>query len=487
MDIQQARSYIDAESRELAKCEKEITRLYNALAELEAHRTAVLERIKRCRSWLSPIRRLPPELLAQIFALVCTPEFGVYSLDFRLRRTILCTTPTLALTHVSHHWRVTASASARLWSSIRFTLSHKLSEAQTFRVRSLLKLYLTNSRDHALHLTDLCYYPHHESPISNLLSHAISRIAKLDLVEELGVTMPTHSRLPQWLVDALRTAPQLYHVKLHCLDSINLPYHQLTVLEVTNIINARWLARILKLCINLDSLHLQFLQSRSNQVFDMKTHVWMKTLRRLRVQVERPVELVRFLQQISIPLLSSFRISIEGGPGRLSLVSIVDLIRRSQCRLDEFRFQIRSGCMDIPNADLYDLLVLCPELSQLEVDVFRPHCEDMNPGTFVCQLLDVLAPANLHHTPIPSPKLTHLVVSERWTTYNVNPGTVDALLGRLEARIGALRDYRTRVPVSRWKWDLRFGALPDGLEGFRGRIEKLAECGLKLQAPMGYH
>ncbi|KAK7023376.1 hypothetical protein VNI00_016791 [Paramarasmius palmivorus] len=165
----------------------------------------------------------------------------------------------------------------------------------------------------------------------------------------------------------------------------------------------------------------------------------------------------------------------------LSLIPVIDLIHRSECHLDEFRAEIRSGCIDIPHTDLQNFLALCPALSRLEVDVLRPSCEKMTPGTFLCQLLDVLSPANPDQTPIPSPELSYVIVSERWST--LNPERIDALLGRLEARMEVVKDYRARVPVPRWKWDLRFGALPecapDALEGLKGRIEKLAKSGLK--------
>ncbi|KAK7023374.1 hypothetical protein VNI00_016789 [Paramarasmius palmivorus] len=148
--------------------------------------------------------------------------------------------------------------------------------------------------------------------------------------------------------------------------------------------------------------------------------------------------------------------------------------------------KIHHGSVNIPDAELYEFLTLCPELSQLECDVLNPRRKDMVPGTFVCQLLDVLCPANSHQlpipfTPAPNSKLAHVVISERW--FLLDPGAVDRLLGRLEAKVGDLKDYRARVPVPRWKWDLWFGAppecAPEVFQRFKSRIDKLAKSGLK--------
>ncbi|KAK7023379.1 hypothetical protein VNI00_016794 [Paramarasmius palmivorus] len=479
--MQQARSYIEAESLELAKCEKEIARLNDALAKLEAHRVDLVERIERHRSWFSPIRRLPVEILVNILAFVFTPESGTFALDVGLRP---ISAPVLAFTHVSHHWRVVINASPSLWSLIRLRLPYgRINGDQIDQIQSLLIHYLTKSRDHPLHLVNFHCAGYLQdgqiNPIPRLLAPHIPRIAGFDLRGD--VDYPPESRIPKWLADSLRNdiVPKLSDMTIyHAFPEYRiLPCHQLRVLKI--VCTDPWpLEPVpLEICNNLHSLTLHLFSPSRHEMEDL---VEIPSLRRLEIAYCRHADKPAFnLPQFVLPSLSSFRISSYNDSRSLELVT--DLVRRSGCHLEEFTMEIRSGRYNVTDVDLRNFLTSCPELSHFEVVVADPSRKNMHPGAFVCQLLDVLSPVSSYQTPIPSPKLSYVIASERWST--LDPETVDVLLGKLEARIGALKDYRARVPVPRWKWDLRFGALPecapDVLEGFRSRIEKLAKSGLK--------
>ncbi|KAK7023377.1 hypothetical protein VNI00_016792, partial [Paramarasmius palmivorus] len=325
---------------------------------------------------------------------------------------------------------------------------------------------------------------------TQLLAPHIPRIARLDLVgpEVLGRNRHPIRDVPEWLTDSLRNdiVPKLSDMTIHpyILDDLSsdIPCHQLKVLEIVDIIDTRPLGPVLQLCTNLHSLTLHLLHDEDSEAFDANTLIEFPSLRQLKITVNLPVGLSLLLPHLLLPSLSSFRISSHHEAAFLAPVT--DLVRRSGCHLEEFAMEIRYGRYNVTNTDLGNFLTSCPELSHFEVNVAHPFRRDMLPGVSVCQLLDVLPPVSSRQAPIPSPKLSYVIASERWS--NLSADTIDVLLGMLEARIGALEDYRSRVPVPRWKWDLRFGALPECapevLEVFESRIEKLAKSGLKWTA-----
>ncbi|KAK7023399.1 hypothetical protein VNI00_016814 [Paramarasmius palmivorus] len=483
-DAEKEQSYIEAEGRELARCEQEITRLHNALAKLETHRNAVAERIKRFHSWHSPIRRLPVEVLEKILGLVCAPESGGYALDFRRRGSIRA--PVLALTHVSHWLRAVASASPSLWSSIRIELSYyKATEDRMIQFESLLALYLSNSKNHPLHLINLCYYHPHNASVTKVLTPHIPRVARLDLVgPETLQTLYDH--LPEWLGNAPHTAPILSDIKIYCshLDLNKLPCHQLRVLEVVDIVDASSIAPVLKHCTNLHSLILHLPDTGSTQALDTEARIEMPSLQQLSITVDRALGLSLLLRPLVLPSLSSFR--LVSSKDALSLAPVTDLICRSKCHLNAFAVETQRKS-SIPSAELDDFLRSCPSLSRLEANLPISGGGATKPGEFMCKLLDALASlsvssseSDMQGIPFPSSGVVYLSIYEHG--YSLDAQIVDKILRQLEARTGALNNYREKVPVLRWKWDLWFETLwervPDVMEEFNTRIENLAKNGL---------
>ncbi|KAJ7681838.1 hypothetical protein DFH06DRAFT_282915 [Mycena polygramma] len=149
-------SAILAAPTELARYDAEIDRLQTVLARLISERTTLATYTERCRSALSPIRRVPTELWANIFDL-CSPY--TFPTGYNLSDS---TTPQqevnrisnwhlLQLSQVSSLWHKIAMGTPKLWSTIALdtslwdetTVSHST-------LLSLLDLSLKRGENHPL-------------------------------------------------------------------------------------------------------------------------------------------------------------------------------------------------------------------------------------------------------------------------------------------------------------------------------------------------
>ncbi|KAJ7663897.1 hypothetical protein DFH06DRAFT_1188829 [Mycena polygramma] len=132
--IQSALSQADAC---LADLDEEIARLQDRLKQLEEERVSISSYRLRNRNVLSPLRRMPPEVLGKIF-LRSLPVKPGWSLN-------LAASPWV-LTHVNRRWRAVSLSTPSLWSRVTINyygkardLAHALAlaEAQIQRSQNL--------------------------------------------------------------------------------------------------------------------------------------------------------------------------------------------------------------------------------------------------------------------------------------------------------------------------------------------------------------
>jgi hypothetical protein len=97
----------------LTQLDKELSNLRAAVARLEREREAVVRRQQTCLGLLSPIRRLPPEILRQIFLcrFLSADNLGDPRPPIRRTRSL-----PVCLTSVCHRWRCVAIDTAELWA-----------------------------------------------------------------------------------------------------------------------------------------------------------------------------------------------------------------------------------------------------------------------------------------------------------------------------------------------------------------------------------
>ncbi|KAF9259194.1 hypothetical protein L218DRAFT_875381, partial [Marasmius fiardii PR-910] len=104
-----SQSLIDAES-ELKERKLELSRLKVSIMTVESRLTAVESEVEGYRSLLSPVQRMPPEILAEIFEHCCH--------DIDILGKLQAPTP-VVISLVCGRWRDLAFSTPSLWASIR--------------------------------------------------------------------------------------------------------------------------------------------------------------------------------------------------------------------------------------------------------------------------------------------------------------------------------------------------------------------------------
>lgn len=226
----------------IAEQESEIANLERAKAVLSAQQDRLRASIRTKTNILSPIRRLPPEILSLIF-LYWHDVGGVYGRS--------AGTPFL-LSHVSSHWRKIVFSTPRLWAS--FTVSYRGKQLDDNSLKDLTN-YLLLSRPYPLHVS-IVRGGADMGNIFKALLPSLNRVQKLfvpnspqeawlallngpqtsyamPILEDLTlyrISNPSGEVSPQLFV--FRDAPLLRHVQIASLSDWLMPWSQLTKLTI---------------------------------------------------------------------------------------------------------------------------------------------------------------------------------------------------------------------------------------------------------------
>ncbi|KAJ7673709.1 hypothetical protein DFH06DRAFT_1467181 [Mycena polygramma] len=242
---------------ELARYDVEIGRLQTVLERLVRERAALATYADRCRSVFSPIRRLPTELLAEIFAM-CSPaycseladEYDLWEANTpKQELDRLSNHSLLQLSQVSALWNQTAMGTPKLWSTILLNTS-LWSAATAPKLLSTLEFALKQGGNHPLTMciAVLEEDPLHRAVLELLSQHALRwkdvyfysdreagqflRCAKgsLDCLERLNVCAAWRG------VDIFQTAPKLTEVTFRgrVEDVPDLPWDQIRTFTYTD-------------------------------------------------------------------------------------------------------------------------------------------------------------------------------------------------------------------------------------------------------------
>ncbi|KAE9395954.1 hypothetical protein BT96DRAFT_825505, partial [Gymnopus androsaceus JB14] len=93
----------------LSEAETQASALEKQISKLTRRRDAKLVEVASLRNVLSPIRRMPVEILSEILELSCTPKDGKFTADYDIVRY------TSRLSRVCVAWRKVAHSNPRMW------------------------------------------------------------------------------------------------------------------------------------------------------------------------------------------------------------------------------------------------------------------------------------------------------------------------------------------------------------------------------------
>ncbi|KAF8801173.1 hypothetical protein BYT27DRAFT_7198479 [Phlegmacium glaucopus] len=239
-NIQQIKSTVES-------VDDEITRLRRSLTELEDYRDQLYDNLMRHQAVLSPIRKVPPEILAEIFlhasegsSVVWPRQNGDVEMPMLLGR-------------ICSFWRTITLSLPLLWSNIRLDLSHGHETADSIKtistaVHDLVDICLSRSGNALLSFSITADGPHEliTSILQAFVKHSSRwRDVSIDLARLSWyhrTLMPTQSNVPNLyrlhlgtsakdtlapdVLDAFRVSPSLRELSISYLTR---PFHILRV------------------------------------------------------------------------------------------------------------------------------------------------------------------------------------------------------------------------------------------------------------------
>ncbi|KAF7345590.1 ABC protein [Mycena venus] len=345
-DLPVIQAIVSQNSTRLACLDTEIAQLRAQLEALEAERKAMSHALAQNRAILSPIRRLPPEVICEIFS------FTLPSLSSALARDIFDANDSpWVLTGICHRWRAIAVCTPSLWSlfAMKYSQCHhpfyyplSAAKIQIQRAQSLkIHFYGSESRDPLPQIEMFRLLIEHSSRweelslglISAMLPLLSSIRGRLPLLCRLWVEWDTVASQAQLEVeggesfDYFHAAPSLLDVGIyHEFQSIptSLPVYQLTRyrLDAPLMIHCD----ILKLAKNLVEAHIDV---------DFDDEPWpdpvelidLPYLRRLWVSYSN------ILDYLKAPSLEEIAVFLEGDECRETLLHLDPFVARSSCSL----------------------------------------------------------------------------------------------------------------------------------------------------------
>jgi hypothetical protein len=135
---------IQNSQRESAEYDREIGRLQSMVIALQGRKQMLESEMKKLKSLLSPIRRLPAEVLSEIFKAFMQGRLSCEISDEQI------SIPPSDLTKVCWHWRSIALSTPSLWSKLGFNVA---SSQEDPRLLKAVSLVLERSKKHFLSIS----------------------------------------------------------------------------------------------------------------------------------------------------------------------------------------------------------------------------------------------------------------------------------------------------------------------------------------------
>ncbi|KAJ7235630.1 hypothetical protein B0H12DRAFT_136639 [Mycena haematopus] len=357
------RSVMSKTTARLASLEDEIYKVKEKLKHLEDQRASLSSHHEQHKAMLSPLRRMPPELLIEIFSSTLPSMRAIWE-----DRRYYMDHSSWLLSHVSSRWRIVSLSTPSLWSSIAINytdpiITHSVApiEAQLQRADKL-KIHF-----HTQKLTDP------QSQMFHLLSSHSARWEEFSLgftSELLPLLAPLRNRVPSlkslWLqgkdlkslpaaqsIDCFQSAPSLVDFGNQYFTPLLLPFHQLTHCQLDGPLDR--LLAVLKLALNIVEAHLEI---------DIGDESWpapgeivnLPHLRRMYVSHAKTLTFLRAPALVGIALVVLIEDDIDDDLGFLE--SFID---RSACPLR------RLSLSSTPAHTTIKILEKCPCISELAI------------------------------------------------------------------------------------------------------------------------
>ncbi|KAJ7144205.1 hypothetical protein C8R44DRAFT_657685 [Mycena epipterygia] len=330
---------------ELAELDAQISKITSQLAELKAKRQQRSELFRSLRAVLSPLRRVPAELLAEIFQCCCQNSLAAefYSITDPLEAPVL-------LGHICSFWRTISHNTPRLWNMIHFYTNFP----PTDRLAEYVGALAEKSRNLPLLVgIDTCTpcprsLSPPASPSPEIIWHLRHRLQalRLDLEDrdrDLSVMIGSDTAFPslqtlvvnvhpvdyndiplESILDVFGQTPRLRHLTLDTsfatwdFGSPNFPWAQLTSLRLNAPLSVFAGRSILVQCTQLTTCNMLYMQSSEEEEPDLPLCV-LKDITSFQFASWDDGVTSPFFQPFSFPTLKSLTITAYDWPRNVLL------------------------------------------------------------------------------------------------------------------------------------------------------------------------
>ncbi|KAJ7178834.1 hypothetical protein C8R43DRAFT_1118178 [Mycena crocata] len=380
-DIAEIRLQIALATRDVIDLEEEFMRASSAVADVVARRAARRMQVQVLKSILAPIRRIPAEILAEIFGHCVRGEAPSCITNPRAAP--------LLLGRVCGFWRNVSMSTPILWTNVgpKLPLSHI---DEIFRRSGGAPLFLsvdrtylafedvvlpvqTRLRDLALRLD----MKHDALTTSEDYHFPILRAVRIRLyVEQVRGDRFVRDNISA-LFDVFARSPQLSVLFLDVcprnplwlpVPSDRFPWRQLKSLCLHTRVPLSWMQRILPLCLLIESLQVYNLARETPDIVEAGIIVLSSRLSSLTVGADSPLDLTRFFASFSFPGLQRMEVNME----RSQMVDS-ELARLSGCSLEKLTLR---GIRFVNPELLLTFLGTVPSVTSLSLQ----HCS--GPGLY---------------------------------------------------------------------------------------------------------
>ncbi|KIK53321.1 hypothetical protein GYMLUDRAFT_49340 [Collybiopsis luxurians FD-317 M1] len=387
--------------RDLEDYETEVVQLQSQILLLQQKRQHIKTYMTNARSLLSPVRRVPNEILGVIFEYACNQnliqEFP-WSLDdnpppTELTSPAISFLPALSISSTCSRWHSIAKSS-NLWSNLRLEVTTKF-PGLLDPTMNIIQMFLTRSAERLLdiHLTISGDPQNHISPVFDLLlQHSvrwkvfkfqgwnsavrpcmISKHLEYDPTRDFPnlEILEIANVCPEEL-DVFRNAPKLRKLRHWFMMPAHLPLAQLT--HITCYAAFGGLDDLFDFCPNVVSLELSSLQRSPGHSFQSVTpktsyRVTSLTLLDDCVKTDRTLDLA--LLNLTLPALKELRVerklSWQGHNARWPKDIFFSFLSRSSCKLTKLTI----SSIGISDTDLIPALQLLSSLVSLEINDYE--------------------------------------------------------------------------------------------------------------------
>ncbi|KAG2130799.1 uncharacterized protein EDB93DRAFT_74391 [Suillus bovinus] len=300
---------------------------------------------------LSPLWRLPAELLSEIFH-HCLPEA-----EQKIERSAcwLGLEAPMLFTGICRRWKEVATSTPSLWCRLHI----EVTDISWQRVSSCYDLQLKWSRGLPLSLAVQCYKDHHSTTLRRLLHpymHQISSLyiffffradkpqlllTDLPALEELTIYFNDHVMLDSVLQFPSTMRRFTAILPSYQRNNLGLMWAHLTDLAVGEVFHPAKIIEMLQLCPNLSSLAIRSAFQNERPILEPITHTSIQSLRIDYIgYYDR--SLCSFFRALSLPNLRFLEVRLDCHDGIKDIHrALKALLKRSGCALERLTFGIK--------------------------------------------------------------------------------------------------------------------------------------------------